>query len=62
MTAWLDDDIFDDVFHVCALHAWLELAAASGGFPDEEATRRSASRSTDFAAPRSAESRARLPP
>ena len=38
----LDDDIFDSVFHGCAFAAYVEVAVASGGVPDEAATRRRA--------------------
>lgn len=38
------DDILDDLFHGCAFAAYLELAAACGGPPDQEATRRLAFR------------------
>lgn len=38
------DDILDDRFLGCALKAFLELAAASSGIPDQEATRRLAYR------------------
>jgi hypothetical protein len=34
------DDILDDLFHGCAFAAYAELAAACGGEPDMEATRR----------------------
>jgi hypothetical protein len=37
------DDILDDLFHGCALRAYLEVLAESGLFPpDSEATRRRA--------------------
>jgi hypothetical protein len=36
------DDIWDDLFHGCALAAFLEQAAAAGGWPDPEATRQRA--------------------
>ena len=36
------DGILDDLFHGCALAAYLELAVASGGVPDEAAKRRRA--------------------
>jgi hypothetical protein len=39
-----DDDIFDDLFHGCAFAAFVELAVAQGGPPDQEATRRLAYR------------------
>ncbi len=38
------DDILDDPFHGAALAAFVELAAACGGVPDVEATRRLAFR------------------
>ena len=38
----LDDDIFDSVFHGCAFAAYVEVAVACGGVPDEAATRRRA--------------------
>lgn len=38
------DDILDDLFHGCALAAYVELARACGGIPDSEATRRLAYR------------------
>jgi len=34
--------ILDDTFHGCAFSAYVELAVASGGVPDEAATRRRA--------------------
>jgi hypothetical protein len=40
----IDDDIFDDLFHGCAFAAFVELAIACGGEPDQEATRRLAFR------------------
>ena len=33
------DDILDDLFHGCAFAAYIELAFACGGVPDQEATR-----------------------
>jgi hypothetical protein len=33
------DDIVDDLFHGCALAAYVELTIACGGVPDQEATR-----------------------
>lgn len=36
------DDILDDLFHGCALQAYLEQAARQQGWPDSEATRRRA--------------------
>ncbi|AMV22600.1 hypothetical protein [Planctomyces sp. SH-PL14] len=37
-------DILDDLFHGCAFAAYVELAVACRGIPDEEATRRLAFR------------------
>jgi hypothetical protein len=38
-----NDDILDNEFHSCALHAYLEVWKASGQFPpDSEATRQRA--------------------
>jgi hypothetical protein len=34
------NDIFDDLFHGCALAAYLDQAAIVQGWPDQEATRR----------------------
>jgi hypothetical protein len=34
------DDILDDLFHGCALAAYVELAIVAGGTPDSEETRR----------------------
>lgn len=34
------DDILDDCFHGCAFAAYVEIACATGGPPDSEATRR----------------------
>ena len=39
MTASLDPAIFDDLFQACALQAWLEQAALTGGLPESEPTR-----------------------
>jgi hypothetical protein len=36
------DWILDDLFHGCALQAYLEQAALSGGCPESEPTRRRA--------------------
>ncbi len=36
------NDPLDDLFHACALLAFLEQAADCQGWPDEEATRRRA--------------------
>jgi hypothetical protein len=38
------DDILDDLFHACALWAWLEQARVEQRPPGEEATRRRAFR------------------
>ncbi len=38
------DEILDDVFHGCAVAAYVELAAECGGVPDAEVTRRRAFR------------------
>jgi hypothetical protein len=37
-------DILDDLFHGCALHAFVERAQVEQGWPDTEATRRLAYR------------------
>jgi hypothetical protein len=37
-----DDSIWSDLFHLCALVAFVEQAAAEQGWPDAEATRRRA--------------------
>ena len=34
------DDLLDDLFSGCAFAAYVELASATGGEPDSEATRR----------------------
>ncbi len=39
-----DDEIFDDLFHGCALAAYLDQAHEQQGWPDPEATRRRAYR------------------
>jgi hypothetical protein len=36
------DDIFDDLFHGCALVAFVQIALATGDWPDPESTRRRA--------------------
>ncbi|MDP1798628.1 MAG: hypothetical protein Q8K78_14135 [Planctomycetaceae bacterium] len=36
------DEILDDLFHGCAVAAYVELAAACGGMPNQEATRQRA--------------------
>lgn len=38
------DGVLDDLFHGCALAAFLERAVAGQGWPDPEATRRLACR------------------
>lgn len=39
----LDDDLWDDLFHGCAWHAYLEIVHRTGKFPpDPEQTRRRA--------------------
>jgi hypothetical protein len=38
----MTDDILDDLFHGCALTAFLEVAHAEQGWPDPETTRRRA--------------------
>jgi hypothetical protein len=38
------DDILDDLFHACALIAFLQQAAESQGWPDCEATKHRANR------------------
>jgi len=42
MTAGPDDEFWDDLFHACALAAFLEQATAVGNWPDSEATRQRA--------------------
>jgi hypothetical protein len=37
-----DDDILDDLFHACALRAFLERAHADQGWPNPEDTRQRA--------------------
>jgi hypothetical protein len=37
-----DDDILDDLFHGCAISAFVEQAIKQGGPPDSEATRQRA--------------------
>ena len=39
-----DDDILDDLFHGCALAAYVDQAIAEQGWPDSEATKRRAYR------------------
>ena len=39
MTADGFDDFWDDLFHACALQAFIAQAIAQGGPPDPEATR-----------------------
>ena len=38
------DEILDDLFHGCAIAAFVDQAVAQGGPPDREATRRRAYR------------------
>ena len=38
------DDILDDLFHACALAAYVDEAQATGNWPECEATRRRAFR------------------
>lgn len=38
----IEDDILDDLFHACALAAYLQQALVQQGWPDREATRRRA--------------------
>jgi hypothetical protein len=40
----MNDDIFDDLFHGCAVAAFVDQAAEERGWPDPEATRRRAYR------------------
>jgi len=40
----LDDDLLDDLFHGCAFAAFMQIATACKGWPDEEQTRRLAYR------------------
>jgi len=42
MTMPQDEDVTRDLFHCCALIAYVEQAQAAGGPPDSEATRRRA--------------------
>jgi len=42
MSRDLEASILDDTFHGAAFAAYVELAVASGGVPDEAATRRRA--------------------
>lgn len=42
MTSQLDDDIFDDLFHGCALAAFVEQSRLQQTCPDREQTRRRA--------------------
>jgi hypothetical protein len=39
-----DDDILNDLFHACALQAFIAQAIAQGGPPDQDATRKRAFR------------------
>ncbi len=42
MTSQLDEDIFDDLFHGCALAAFVEQGHLQKAWPDREQTRRRA--------------------
>lgn len=42
MTDGREHDILDDLFHACALAAFIDQAIEEGGPPDKEATRRRA--------------------
>jgi hypothetical protein len=53
------DEILDDLFHGCALAAYVELAVECGGIPDEEVTRQRAYRYYEEAL---AEKQGRSPP
>ncbi len=44
MTTNLPDDFWDDLFHACALGAFIDEASQQGGPPDQEATRKRAFR------------------
>lgn len=44
MTDEREDNLLDDLFHGCAFAAYVELANACGGVPDQDATRRLAYR------------------
>lgn len=37
---FMTDDILDDLFHGCALYAFVEQSRQAGGWPDIESTRR----------------------
>jgi hypothetical protein len=52
MTESKADDILDDLFHGCAFAAYVELAVACRGVPDQEATRQLASTTTRTNLPR----------
>jgi hypothetical protein len=41
-TSWTDDAILDDLFHGCALAAFVEQASVTRGWPDIEHVRRHA--------------------
>lgn len=43
-TPGLDPSVFDDLFHACALEAFLAESRAADGWPDPERTRRRAYR------------------
>ena len=44
MISQLDDDIFDDLFHGCALAAFVEQSRLQQDWPDREQTRQRAIR------------------
>jgi hypothetical protein len=44
MTQTDEEGVLDDLFHGCALAAYVELARACGGIPDSDETRRLAYR------------------
>ncbi len=44
MTGQTPDDFSDDLFHACALHAFIDQAILQGRSPDQEATRQRAYR------------------
>ena len=55
-----DTGVLDDLFHGCALAAFLALAAAAGRVPDPEATRRLAYRYYEAALAEKGAARSRL--
>ena len=55
------DDIMDDMFHGCALAAYIEEAAKAGGVPCSELTRRLAFRYFEAALAEKQGRRNRLP-